>query len=72
VHVRSRPGLTHQQDEPTATDTWSALADDLLVGIPDLHVTVDALDEGWMWCYADNAFFDSRMLERQRARLAGT
>jgi predicted ester cyclase len=31
------------QDEPTATDTWSALADDLLVGIPDLHVTVDEL-----------------------------
>lgn len=25
------------------------------------------LDEGWMWCYADNAFFDSRTLERLRA-----
>lgn len=23
--------------------------------------------EGWMWCYADNAFFDSRTLARMRA-----
>lgn len=37
------------------------------------HVLMRSInhDEGWMWCYADNAFFDSRMLERQRARLAG-
>ena len=27
--------------------------------------------EGWMWCYADNALFDRRILERQRARLSG-
>jgi len=26
------------------------------------------LDEGWMWCYADNAFFDKRTLERLRAQ----
>jgi hypothetical protein len=38
------------------------------------HVLMRSIhnDGGWMWCYADNAFFDSRMLERQRARLAGT
>lgn len=30
------------------------------------------LTEGWMWCYADNAFFDSRTLARLRARQAGT
>jgi SnoaL-like polyketide cyclase/Zn-finger in ubiquitin-hydrolases and other protein len=27
--------------------------------------------EGWMWCYADNAFFDSATLARLRARKAG-
>jgi predicted ester cyclase len=27
--------------------------------------------EGWIWCYADNAFFDSRTLARLRAQRAG-
>lgn len=26
------------------------------------------LDEGWMWCYADNAFFGGRTMERLRAQ----
>ncbi|HSM38745.1 MAG TPA: ester cyclase [Candidatus Limnocylindrales bacterium] len=30
------------------------------------------LTEGWMWCYADNAFFDSRTLARLRSRQAGS
>lgn len=29
------------------------------------------LNEGWGWCYADNAFFDRRTLERLRARQGG-
>lgn len=29
------------------------------------------LDEGWIWCYEDNALFEKRVLERVAARLGG-
>ena len=29
-------------------------------------------DEGWIWCYVDNALFQKRTLERIEARLAGS
>ena len=29
------------------------------------------MDEGWIWCYEDSAFFQKRTLESIEVRLAG-